>query len=297
MRIGSRVIPLPALGAAAAAVIAVIVVAVVVLAGGDDDGDNGGETTSANRTAVSQSRTRVPQTSTAIAAARQTAIAEGTPEAAFDAANPTPSVVPTEVIGGPDTGPGVTPGPGTETAPTQLPAETATQAPTSTPAPPGVIGDVTMDSNRGNPGIDHTEVTAAVGSSFEVGILINDPPGPYAGYQYALYWNRSDGILGYVGEQRAEPQGLTICSEPSDVWAEEPDDSKTGVYGGCLSVEGGVTHTGEVAVVTIRCESAGRTTVQLLGLNPSEPFATSLIEQGGGEIPTEVDSGFDVVCT
>jgi hypothetical protein len=296
MRIGSRVIPLPALGAAAAAVIAVIVVAVVVIAGGgDDDGDNGGETTSANRTAVSQSRTRVPQTSTAIAAARQTAIAEGTPEAAFDAANPTP-VAPTEVIGNPDTGgPGVTPGPGTETALTQLPAETATQAPTSTPAPPGVIGDVTMDSDRSTSQIEHNQISAAVGSTVDIGIQIYEPSGPYQGYQYVTYWPK-DGVLSFVEEQRAEPQGLTLCSAPTDPW-DGTDDDRTGVYAGCLSTEGGVTHQGEVAVLRIRCDAAGTTRVRLLGLNPSEAFATSLLGPGGEEIPTEVDSGFDVVCT
>jgi hypothetical protein len=305
MRIGSRDVPLPAIGAAAAALIAIIVVAVVVVAsGGGDDDDGDGDsatadrTVAANRTSVSQSRTRIPLTSTAIAEARATAIAQGTPEDAFDEANPTP-VPPTPAVGGPDTGPGLgtpvpgeTPGPGTATP---LPGETNTPAPTATNVPPGVIGDVTMDTNRGTPDIDHSPVNAAIGASFQVGVNIYQPSGAYQGYQYAVVWDDS-GVLDFVSEQRLEPQGMTLCTDITPDSAETTFPGREGIYGGCLSAEGNVTHTGEVAVLNLRCDGPGTVRVRLLALGGGEPFATSLLGPGGSEIPTEVDNGFDVVC-
>jgi hypothetical protein len=292
MRIGSRVVPLPVIGGAAAAVIAIIAVIVVVLAtsGGDDNGDNNNEQSSSNRTAVSQSRTKVPLTSTAIASARETAVAQGTPRAAFDAANPTPAV-PTESAGStPDTG--TTPAPGT-TPNTPLPVETSTAAPTPTNVAPGVIVNVTMDANRGSPDIQHNEVTAGAGSTFEIGIDVHDPPGAYQGYQYAITWE-DNGVLEFVGEQAAQPQGLTLCSEPTnDPWP----DARAGVYGGCLSTEDNVSFTGEVSVVTIRCASAGRASLRMVADSPSEPFSSTLIGSGGQIIPSQVDNGFDVVCS
>jgi hypothetical protein len=302
MRIGSRVIPLPAIAAAAAGLIAIIVVAVVVVVsgGGDDDDDGGGETVNAdrtaaaNRTSVSQSRTRIPLTSTAIAEARETAIAEGTPEDAFDAANPTP-VPPTAVVGEPDTGgPGVTPGPGTEVPPaTQLPGETATAAPTATALPPGVIGDITLDGNTGTSEVDHAEVTAGVGGTVEVAIVIDDALGGYNGYEYALMWE-DNGTLSFGDEQRTPPQGYDLCTEASDV--SDHSEPVFIFYGGCLRTEGTASSTGVVAVIALRCDAAGRTHVSLAPSGPSVAFGTSLLAPGGGKIATEVDNGFDVVC-
>lgn len=301
MRIGSRVIPLPAVGAAAAGLIAIIVIAVVVVAGGGgDDDDGGGETASAsrtasaNRTSVSQSRTRIPLTSTAIAGARQTAIAEGTPEDAFDAANPTPAP-PTAVPDAGTIGPGVTPGPGTVPPATPLPGETATAAPTATSIPPGEVGDITMDGNRNTPEIDHADVTAGVGATVEIAIVINDALGGYNGYEYALVWDEGDGLV-FVSEQRTPPPGVDICSDPVDPFT-ATDDGRTGTYGGCLAAEGTSSFTGVVAVITVQCQAAGRVPVRLLAASGSEAFPTRLLAQGGEPIETEVDDGFDVVCT
>jgi hypothetical protein len=266
----------------------------VASGGGDDDGDDdGGDAqSSSNRTAVAQSRTRVPLTSTAIARARETAIAAGTPEQVFDAANPTPTSVPTGPAGGGSEG---TPPPGSTAGATE-PALTATEPPTSTPVPPGVIGVVTMDANPSTAEVDHTEVTAAVGATFQIGITIHEAPGPYQGYQYGLRWD-DNGILDFVSEDQLMPVNMTLCTAAVEL-AGTIEEGSAGVYGGCLSPDqsAGLTYQGPVANVTLRCAAAGRIHIRPLSADEDENWGSSLINTGGVLAGNQVDNGFDVVC-
>jgi hypothetical protein len=305
MRIGSRDIPLPALGAAGAALIAIIVVVVLAVASGggdDDDGDSAtaDRTVAANRTAVSQSRTRIPLTSTAIAEARATAIAQGTPEDAFDAANPTPTTIPTQVPPQPSDGTATVTTPDETAIPeaTESPILTPTPAESAspTPIPAGFIGTITLDVNGATEQIEHSDVSAIVGDTFDVTVVIHDPPQGYQGYQYGIAWE-DNGILSFVEESRFEPEDLSLCTEPVDLETTIAEPN-TGVYGGCLNPDpaASITYEGATARLTFSCEQTGRIRVRPLSMEEADPFGSALLGDGGTTIDGGVDNGFEVVC-
>jgi hypothetical protein len=167
---------------------------------------------------------------------------------------------------------------------------------TSTPSPADFVGVVTMDTDPATPAIEHNDITAAVGATFEIGIVINMPPGEYRGYQVALGWD-DNGILSYVGEVAPMPANMTICEPVGLLLAGTLTEGRTGVYGGCLSPEIIHQYAGPVSVLTFMCDQPGTIGLRPLSVNESMSLGTSLITEIGATLGEGVDNGISVICT
>jgi hypothetical protein len=166
---------------------------------------------------------------------------------------------------------------------------------TSTPSATDFVGVIRIDTNVVTPDVERGEVSAAVGATFDLAVVISDPPGPYRGYQVGIgYEDR--GILSFVGEQALQPENMTVCSPVQLLSAGTLAEGRTGVYGGCLIPDGATTYAGPVTTLTFRCERAGRIELRLLGLQESQSLGTSLINEAGATLAEQVENGFDVVC-
>ena len=135
---------------------------------------------------------------------------------------------------------------------------------------------------------------AAVGATFRLGIAIYQPPGEYIGYAYSVGWP-DNGTLTYVGEEALKPQGMTLCAPAVLQLGATLADGAIGTYGGCLHPTDVVRYEGTVAVVTFRCEKAGRIQVRMLAPNEAQSLGTSLIAREGVLFAEEVDNGLDIV--
>jgi hypothetical protein len=168
---------------------------------------------------------------------------------------------------------------------------------TSTPGPADFTAVVTMDTDPATPAIDHENITAAVGASFQIGILINGATQPFRGYQIALGWDDS-GILSYNGEEALMPQGLTVCAPVEVYLVGTLPAGRTGVYGGCLSpADEPVTHDGIVTTLTFTCTQPGTIGIRTQSVKESATLGTSLITSDGAAFDEELDHGIDVTCT
>lgn len=197
-------------------------------------------------------------------------------------ANGTPNSSGTPSIG--ETSTSGTPAPG-QTPEAATPVSTPTAIPT---VAAGDIATVTLDSHPDTPAIEHDSLTVAVGSTFQVGVVVHQPPQPYKGYEYGLHWDEP--VLSFVSEDQTHPDDMSLCPDLVHL------DFTVGVYSGCLRVSGLTSFEGTVATVTMRCESPGVSPLRMFSLAEAQGFGAALLLDGGVEIASEIDPGFTVTC-
>jgi hypothetical protein len=166
---------------------------------------------------------------------------------------------------------------------------------TSTPGPADFVAVVTMDTDPATPAIDHQDISAAVGASFPIGIIINRAPQPFRGYQVALGWP-DNGIIAYSGEEALMPQNMTICSPIAAYLPNTLPAGQGGIYGGCLNPDGAISHEGLVTTITLSCAQAGEVDVRTLSVAEAASLGTSLITEQGTSFAEELDHGITVTC-
>lgn len=256
--------------------IALLIAAATLVACRGGGGDNGA-TDAANQT---------PDAATA--AALSTDIASGEATLAAQDAQET-VVAATDIAAGRTPRPPRTGASDTDPTATDPRARVTVVVPTAAPPqPPGVPATVTLDVNPDTPAIEHTDVNAAVGSTFRVAVVVNRPPAPYAGYEYGIHFDAP--ILSFVNAQQLKVEGLDICTSVP------LENTPSGMYGGCLRTSGETSFQGIVEIITLKCDNAGRTPLRMITLAESGGFGTALLHEGGVEFASEVDEGVHVIC-
>ncbi len=175
-----------------------------------------------------------------------------------------------------------------ESAGSVTPTPTVSAPRSPTPIPDDFVATITIDADPTTPEIDRGPVQAKVGDSFQVAVVVRQPPEPYQAYQFGLYWRAP--VLGFVEENKLKPDGFTLC--PELVFLE----NTTGIYSGCINVSGTAAFEGQVSTVTLRCEQPGDATVRLLTLVEANEFGVALLREGGEYFATDVDTGIEVTC-
>lgn len=151
------------------------------------------------------------------------------------------------------------------------------------------MATITLDADPATPEIDRKPVDARVGDTFQVAVVVRAAPEPFQAYQFGLHWQEP--VLKFVEEEKLKPEGFTLC--PELVFLEHT----TGIYSGCINVNGAMQFVGQVSLVTLRCERQGQATVRLLSLVEAREFGVALLREGGEYFSTEVDRGLKVICS
>ena len=282
-----------------AAAAALLAAALAFAACGGDDDDGGGQTPGAATERPLDPGQRL-QTAVALATSGPNGIPGDGDEVAIGTdPNATPPLDPGQrlqtAVALATVGLDGTPGTGDEVEIGSTPISNATRPPDG-PTPshtsgPGETPTVGLDSNVDTRDVyEHTGVSAAVGATFRIAIVVSSPPEPYGGYEYALAWTA--GTVSFVGEEALNPDGLSLCVSPVTDLSPVPQ-----LYSGCLKEAGEANFSGQVAIVTLRCDAAGQMQLHTLAETEDNPFGSGLLNPGGFKFATETDSGFQVTCT
>src|SRR5207244_1240976 len=119
------------------------------------------------------------------------------------------------------------------------------------PVPTAIVASakgIVIDADPTTTDIESAPITVtSADGTVSVGLVIASAPQPYEGYEWDLLIS---GALSFVRSDGAKPAGLTLCTTTTAVGANE-------YYGGCLSTSKGLTFTGAVGTITLRCAGAG----------------------------------------